>query len=120
MKIIDIDRKMTKTEDGMVERYLELDGIPPPGWADIFENIHRNDMDMQKRRISVSNKWIVVICPLEEIQRQIVALNRLCELADREYIEIHEQRNAAKQAAADQKAKVDKKANDFFDGLKFD
>lgn len=120
MKIVDIDRGMTSPEDGMQERFLKLDSIPTQEWGNLFEAIHKQDTDMQKRRVYVRNEWLVVTCPLEEIQRQVKTLNRLCTLTDEELKKIQQQRAAAKEAASEEQARRNKIGNDIFDNLNFD
>lgn len=120
MKIIGINRDLTSTVEGMADRYLTLDSTPNSAWVQLFEDIHREDMDLQKRNIRIENRWIIVKCPLADTQQQIEKLNAICKEADGIIAEHEQKKTLEENARRAILVEQTDKANEVFDNLKFD
>ncbi|XGJ93509.1 hypothetical protein AB6T09_10900 [Serratia marcescens] len=119
MKIINIDTNMSSVEKGMGDRYLVLDQKPSYDWIQFFEQAHKEYFSMSKRRAKIQGQYLVVNCPLDEIQNQINQLQEQLATATRDYNAYVVQKNQdfkAQEAALKQK-KND--AEDIFKNLDF-
>ena len=51
--------------------YFELSDYAPPAWATLFEALHRPPRDLRWRRAWVEGRFVVLVCPLEEVPLQL-------------------------------------------------
>lgn len=119
MKIIGIDSNRSSTEQGMGDRYLQLDRYPAPGWDPFFNEVHTHNMSMSKRRVRVEGNYLVVNCALDEIQNQIKELQEQILEATKNFTEYDAQSKReveAKEAALKEQRK---EADNVFNKLKF-
>ncbi|AEF45930.1 hypothetical protein SerAS12_2811 [Serratia sp. AS12] len=119
MKIIGIDSDRSSTDEGMGERYLELDNHPPRDWLPFFEQTHKNYFSMSKRRARIEGNYLVVNCPLVELQSQINALKEQLVMATRNYEEHILQEKIVLDAQETALKEQEKKAQDVFKKLDF-
>ncbi|MBN5402794.1 hypothetical protein JY555_14455 [Serratia marcescens] len=119
MKIIGIDQERSSPADGMGERYLELDGYPPGEWPQFFDEVHANFFSTSKRRARVDGKYLVVNCPLDEIQHQINELKTQVIKANKQHEEYLIQRQRDQDAYEAALKEQKNKAQDVFKKLDF-
>ena len=120
MKIIDIQRELSSSNPDFGARYLILDSVPFQNWIQLFEATHRQTFDMMKRSISIQGIYLIVECPMEELQYQIKTLNEICSKTDSALQEIKDRETKEREESNLRAEAERKKANDSFDNLKFD
>lgn len=119
MKVIKINERLSSTSEFMGDRYLEVDGKITPNWATFFERSRNGTFHNMKRSVRVEGNYIVVNCPLAELQSQINEINGNCSEADRDLGVWEAQQLALKQQEQQVAEESAKKANVVFKNLKF-
>ncbi|MEP8837745.1 hypothetical protein ABKV41_16345 (plasmid) [Enterobacter roggenkampii] len=120
MKIIDIERELSSSNPDFGARYLILDSVPHQNWINLFEATHRQTFDMMKRAIRIQGNYLIVECPMQELQYQIKSLNELCSKTDSSLQAIQEREKQEREESQLRAEAEQKKANDSYDKLKFD
>lgn len=120
MKITGINEQLSSHNQNMGARYFELDGVPDTAWTDFFTSIHQQSFDLMKRNVRVQNTWVIVECPLDEMQHQINFLNEICDKATKavENAKMKAEENETQRLASEAERK--KNASAYFSTLKFD
>ncbi|GAA0468492.1 hypothetical protein [Tatumella punctata] len=119
MKVTDINRTLTSSNEYMGDRYLTLDGEWSEAWWEFFLKAESRHFWMMKRGISTDGTHIIVNCPLDELQTQITHINSCCDTADKDLL-AWENENARKQERELKKAdERQARANEVFGNLKF-
>jgi hypothetical protein len=119
MKIISVNEDLTSSEPFMGERYFELDGVPDTEWINVFTELHRQELDLMKRRVRIQNTWIVVQCPMEEMQHQIDSLNVICKKTTEAIEAARVRKEEAESQRLGLEAEKKQKASDHFKSLNF-
>ncbi|HBR1176904.1 MULTISPECIES: hypothetical protein [Klebsiella] len=119
MKITGVDFEKSSVEEGMADRYLIIDNITNARFSEFFESELRSHPSMHKRRAVVQGSYVIVTCPLDELQAQVKLLNEICsrvEVKIREHVEDIKRRHEEERQAENLKKDA---AHNVFKGLKF-
>ncbi|WP_313140301.1 hypothetical protein [Leclercia sp.] len=119
MKVINVNARLSSTSEFMGDRYLEVDGKISPNWAHFFDSAHANSWHNMKRSVRVEGNYIVVNCPLEELQTQINEIQNHCAQADRDLAAWNAEQLSIQQQQQQETDEAEKKANAVFKNLKF-
>lgn len=120
MKINGIDKGLSSTDLNFGDRYLTLDVVPSRGWVNHFEAIYQRYHSPAKREVRFANGCLIVKCPADELQAQIITLNGILKSVDEaiaEKIAAERQREADAERIEQENKK---KADQVYDKLKFD
>ncbi|WP_213993853.1 hypothetical protein [Sodalis sp. dw_96] len=119
MKIVGISKARSIFGQGAGNKALQLSEFPSGDWVRALNSVHASTHSTAKRSFHVSNNFILVACPDDEIQLQIEIFNELCIRADEKLeIQIAEEKERKKQQIEEIERK-DKLADEIIKNLKF-
>ncbi|AXH43478.1 hypothetical protein MZUP3_790 [Erwinia phage vB_EhrS_49] len=120
MKITGIEKSLSSTDLNFGDRYLTLDGVPSRTWVNLFEDAYKNYFSPNKPKVQVTNTWLVVSCPLNDLQSHINTLTGLIQRVNEQVVSMRQQaeRKAQEQSMLDSENK--RKADEAYNKLKFD
>lgn len=119
MKIVGINKDISSFENGMGDRFLILDNVADAEFIHIFNDLHKRNMALNKRAVSLSGRQLIVKCPMDEIQSQVELINTIFMQTDRYISDAQEKQRIAHEEKIRIVQEKRAAAQSEFDKLKF-